>query len=204
MASPVFRYPLTVVITYLWFMLITRLYVKYLLESHSSKSGDWSDGLTDIEMAADLHGVPSIGGNFPKWLGGGGKFSGGGSSGSWGDSVGGSVGDAIGEAASEDVGAIVVVALVAIIGVIIFGSGTYFIWNSPEIIGEGLLQLIMVRGVNRNLKRFPETEWAAHIFKKTVWPVVLVLVFSLALGVAMNKRCPQAESLGEFKSYCWS
>lgn len=103
----------------------------------------------------------------------------------------------------DEGGAIVVLVIGGILAALVFGSGAYFIWHSPEILSECLLQVILVSGMRRKMKNFTETEWASHIFKTTVWPFVMVLVVSFVLGATLRGVCPEANNLKDYKSNCW-
>lgn len=202
---PALRYPLTIILAYGWFLIFIRIYVRSILLKSSSTANvlDFVDPTPVIS-----NGSSSVTSSIP-WKGGGGSFSGGGSTGDWGAA------EAVAEVAKEttveaaasvvdDEGsAIFVLVIGGIIAAIVFGSGAYFIWHSPEILSECLLQVIMVSGMRKRMKKFSEAEWLSHMFKVTRWPVLLVLVVSLLSGALVRGMCPEANNIRELRMRCW-
>ena len=134
----------------------------------------------------------------------GGEFSGGGASGSWGESAdSASRSSSLLDVADADEGVIVVVIVGIILAAVVFTSGTYLIWHSPEILSECLLQVILVTGIKRRMNRFSESEWLAHILKTTVIPFLVVFVVSMIFGGVLKDKCPEANSVKEFRETCW-
>lgn len=209
---PALRYPLTVLLAYGWFLLFIRLYIKNILMKSSTGSNvlDFVDPFPSFSSSSS--GSSSVTSNIP-WKGGGGSFSGGGSSGDWGaaEAVAEVAKETTAEASSSIVsgvvedegGAIVVLVIGGIVAAIVFGSGAYFIWHSPEILSECLLQVILVSGMRKRMKKFSEAEWLSHMFKVTRWPFVVVLVVSIVAGGIVRGMCPEANNLREVKMRCW-
>lgn len=198
---PALRYPLAVIISYGWFLLFIRYYIKiilYDLQQDDSNSSDLIDvvdvldipvPMTEEVLVAEPIYLPNRGG----------EFSGGGASGKWGESSDSGILSAV----DVDEGVIVVVIVGAILAAVVFTSGTYLIWHSPEILSECLLQVILVTGIKRRMNRFSESEWLAHILKTTVLPFIVVLVVSIIFGGVLKDKCPEANSVKEFKETCW-
>ena len=198
---PVFRYPFTVLISYGWFLLLIRFYIRYIL-LHSSKKNVLDS--IDVGDPAVLDFPVSSGPSAPGWSGDGGQFSGGGATGAWDTPVkSSSSSSSFGiDSIDLDEGAIVVVALGALLLCLLFGTGAYLIWQSPEILSECLLQVVLVSGMRKGMKKFSETEWMNHMLKATLWPFVGVLVVSVCLGFAMKHYCPDAKTILHFKDQC--
>lgn len=143
---------------------------------------------------------------------GGGTFSGGGASGSWegteavakiaSEATKETVSNTVSGLVDDEGGAIVVLVVGGVLAALVFGSGAYFIWHSPEILSECLLQVILVSGMRRRMNKFSETEWISHIFKTTIWPFLIVLIVSIILGACLRAKCPEANSLRDYKSEC--
>jgi hypothetical protein len=204
---PALRYPLTVLLSYCWFLAFIRIYIQRIL---LSPSGSSILDFVDVPGGGPRSGSFS---NTAEWNGGGGNFSGGGSSGTWGHSdsdevlseLGSDAGAEAGSAIAglvEDDGALVVLLVGLLLAVLVFGTGAYFIWYSPEIIAELLLQVILVSGMRKGMKSFSEGEWFRHIFKATKWSFLLVFVLSFGAGVALRTVCPVANSFKEYRLNC--
>lgn len=206
---PGVRYPLTAILSYGWFLLFIRIYIKNILVSSSPSTHP----LDFVDIPIDLANGSGTSTSSIPWSGGGGQFCGGGASGDWG------IGEAVSEVAKETVketasssvsalvddegGAIIVLVVGAALAAVVFGSGAYFIWHSPEILSECLIQVILVSGMRKRMKKFSESEWISHIFSATVWPFVAVLVLSLLLGSYVRGTCPDANNLRDYRVNCW-
>lgn len=205
---PGIRYPLAVLFSYLWFLFFIRIYIRNILMTSSESS------LPDLlDLPLNLQG----GSNVPSplsssWSGNGGQFSGGGASGSWGMSdsssqaatslLKDSAGDSLSELVSDE-GGVVILIVGAILFAVVFGSGAYLIWHSPEILSECLVQVILVSGMRKRMKSFSESEWASHIFKKTIFPFIAVFILSLILGFLLREICPGANNIQDYRNSCY-
>lgn len=202
---PALRYPLTVILAYGWFLLFIRIYVRSIL----LKSASTANVLDFIDPTPNFSSGSSFASSSIPWKGGGGSFSGGGSTGDWGaaEAVVETATEATVETAAsaiDDEGsAIFVLVIGGIVAAIIFGSGAYFIWHSPEILSECLLQVIMVSGMRKRMKKFSEAEWLLHMFQVTRWPVLVVLIVSLLSGALVRVMCPDANNIRELRMRCW-
>lgn len=209
---PALRYPLTVFLSYCWFLAFIRIYIRNILVSSSSTS---VLDFIDIPSGSSTGSGSGINSTPKTWEGGGGGFSGGGSSGSWagegtgevskeiGSKAGERVGSAIAGIADDEGGAIIVLVIGGTLAAVVFGSGAYFVWHSPEILAECLLQLIMVSGMRKSMKSFSESEWLRHIFKSTILPFFLVILVSIVAGLVLRNYCPAANSLKEYRLKCY-
>jgi len=176
LSNPSARYPLTVLLSYGGFLLIIRYYIKNILFRSLSE-----EALDTVDFAHDGHDVMT-------------------------DADSGSGSDtafSLGDVGDGEEGAIIVLVLGGAIAAIIFGSGVYFIWHSPEILSECLLQVLLVSGIRRRMRKFSEAEWSSHILKTTILPFLMVLVLSLILGLYMKEFCPDASTFQEYKNSCW-
>jgi len=202
---PALRYPLTVILAYGWFLLFIRIYVRSIL----LKSATSANVLDFIDPTPSFTGGSTSAPSSMSWKGGGGTFSGGGSTGDWGaeEAVVETAAEATVETAAsaiDDEGsAIFVLVIGGIVAAIVFGSGAYFIWHSPEILSECLLQVIMVSGMRKRMKKFSEAEWLSHMFKVTRWPVLVVLIVSVLGGALVRGMCPEANNIRELRMRCW-
>lgn len=205
---PALRYPLTVLLAYGWFLLFIRFYIRnILLESSRSSFLDF------VDLTPNINSGTGTGTSSVPWNGGGGTFSGGGASGDWGcsevvaeaakETAKETVGSSVAGLVDEEGGAIVVLVIGGALAALVFGSGAYFIWHSPEILSECLLQVILVSGMRKRMNKFSETEWVTHMFKTTIWPFIMVLVVSCILGASLRGICPEANNLKDYKTNCW-
>jgi hypothetical protein len=173
---PALRYPTTVFLSYCWFLIFMRIYVRNLFETASNSSIlDYVDVPVDLDSEVKFSG-PEMGADLDV----GSSFS----------------------ALDLDEGGVVVLVLGALLAALVFGSGAYLIWYSPEILAECLLQIVLVSGMRKKLKSFSDTEWFTHIFKATIGPFLLVLVISAGLGVALRSVCPEANNFRDYRLNC--
>jgi hypothetical protein len=207
---PALRYPLTVLIAYGWFFLIIRLYLTFILERKNSGEANIVDGVDLIpnDFSSSNHStfsLPEI--KAESWTGQGGSFSGGGASGSWGEAteaVSEAVTDSALSVADDEAGGILILVVIGILGIAIFGSGAYFIWHSPEILSECLLQVLMVSGIQNRLKNANEKDWMGHLFQATYKPVLFVVIASVVAGAVLRVNCPFANNIREVRTGCAS
>lgn len=207
---PALRYPLTVLIAYGWFFLIIRLYLTFILERKKTNEANIVDGIDLIPTDFSRPSQSTISLTEIKtesWTGEGGSFSGGGASGSWaeaGETAVEKVADSAFSVADDEAGGILILVVVGILGIAIFGSGAYFVWHSPEILSECLLQVLMVSGIQKRLKNANETDWMSHLFRATYKPVVFVVLASVIAGAVLKINCPLANNLREVRTNCVS
>lgn len=202
---PALRYPLTVIFSYLWFLFLIRTYIRNILLSPTGGSAlDFVDFSYNTSATSTGDGV--------SWEGSGGQFSGGGASGDWvssevvGEVAKKTTSEVIGvgvDGLADDEGGFVLLLVIGALAAILFGSGAYFIWHSPEILSECLIQVILVSGMRKRMKKFTEAEWINHMVKTTRWPFLTVLVFSLILGLTLRAICPEANNFNDYRTNCW-
>jgi len=203
LTNPGYRYPLTVFISYITFLLFIRFYLRGIIERSDS-------GLLDVLDLTPDRSVISASETTPNWIGGGGQFSGGGASGPFSEGISGTAKipakseSGIGlDAIDLDEGAILFVVIGMLVAAVIFGSGVYFIWHAPEILSECLLQILLVTGMKRQMKKIPEKEWLTHILKSTWVAFLLVTIISGIFGLYLRQTCPVANTIKDYKQFCW-
>lgn len=199
LTHPAFRYPMTVILSYCWFLLFIRIYIRnILLQTSKGSVLDFIDISPNIQSGTSDNTIP---------------WSGGGASGDWGcgevvtevakEAATESAGASVAGLVDDEGGAIVVLIIGGLLAAIVFGSGAYFIWHSPEILSECLLQVILVSGMRKRMNKFTEAEWISHMFKTTKWPFFLVLIFSLFLGLGLRVVCPEANNFRDYRINYW-
>jgi hypothetical protein len=73
--------------------------------------------------------------------------------------------------------------------------GCYLIWCAPSILSEAAFQVLLVTGLSHKVRRAKESDWEISIFKATWWGFLLVLLASVAFGVAAQLYNPAAVSV---------
>jgi hypothetical protein len=196
------RYPLTVILAYLVFLGLVKLWLFLISEAPAHRLVEnVGDALTSNIPLPNLPGTGS-----PSFAGGGGTFGGGGASESFADAVpegikdaAGSVGDAVGGALDDEGG----VALVVVLGILalmlfsVLGGAAYLIWQAPAILSEAAFDALLAASLVRSSRRMNEPDWLGSIFTATWKPFALILAFSLLAGWAMHHFLPAAERVAD-------
>lgn len=212
-ANLVVRYPLTVLFSYLVFFLCIKLWLLYISstrEKNLSHLADCLDFPNSSSAGSSVAKAPSL-------RGGGGNFSGGGSSASFdvhssvatevhttalhegmasvADHVGSAVGDT--SCALGDLGEIfAVVALVALI-VTIIGSAIYVITDAPAILSDAAFEGLLAAALVRKTQTISNEGWIGNIFRTTWKPFAMTLAVALFVAVVLHSYFPNAARLAD-------
>jgi hypothetical protein len=219
------RYPIAVVLSYLVFFGLVRMWLAYVCRVAAAKQrasersdGSVLDGL-DGGSGGGGGGGSASGGRF---FSGGGASGGGGSSGGFdadgvgarsavpipmqaqpsgggGSSSGGSGG---GLDLDLDGDGVLLLILFAVLVIAIFGAGAYLVYQAPAILSEAAFQAVLAGGLVRAARGSHDPGWAGSIFKATVIPFVIVLVLAGVFGYQAQKHCPTARSAREVMRTC--
>lgn len=172
------RYVLSLIICYLMFLVLIRLWLIYIF--------GFKKGAEKLEPG-DLNNVDVFDGVYFKNLtirrdyqGQGGNFSGGGSSGSWGESLPSLKTDLdfdADEAAPLIVGIILVGLILACLG-----FGVYLIYEAPSLLAEIALEMAISLGLLKKIKN-QEGNWLEAALKKTIF---FFLGFTLIIFIALK------------------
>jgi hypothetical protein len=142
-----------------------------------------------------------------EWTGHGGKFSGGGATGSWGETYDDGGGSDIVSTASEvpgfDIGEGLILVLLVAVAFSISGSAIYIVYQAPEIMFEAAFEVLLVAKLVRQSKKIESEGWAFSIFRRTWIPFGLVLAMAVIFGFFLKEACPEAISFAEYRSKCW-
>ena len=199
-----FRYPVSVFFAYLVFFLAIKVWLWIMTGSPASSSNNTGYNLlgsNDFPLSFD-------GSAEPAFVGGGGKFDGGGASGDFGDNlvvvdsgVGsalGGVGDAVGDvvgAAVKDRGGLVLVIVLGLLAFLlccVLGAGIFLVWEAPAVLAEAAFNAVLAASLVRSTKRMNEPDWVGSVFKATWMPFAIVFSMALVAGSAMHHYLPKA------------
>jgi hypothetical protein len=187
------RYPLSVCIAYLIFLVLLWLWLRTRAEDY-----------LDVPDLSDL--CPSSGGSDSTGItfsGQGGGFDGGGASGSFdvGDEVvscateaDSPVGDALGAAAEADEFAIPVVVVVLVAAMVL--SSLFFIYSAPLLFAELLVDGVLAASLYRRLRGIESRHWLETALRRTFLPFAFTALAAAAGGWAMALYAPEAHSIG--------
>ncbi len=211
------RYGIAIGAAFAAFIVFVRFWLWYVAfcaaaaaKRGASKADDWFNALNFSGSGVN---VPSFGGGSsdgPSLGEGGGKFGGGGASGSWGEpstqpvlavaapqSSGGGGGKVGGFSIPDlgDDGAVVVVAIIFIGAIAV--AAVYLIYAAPVVLSEAAFQATLAVTLTRHAKNMSRSGWVGSIVRSTALPFLLVLALGIGLGWFAQKRCPTATRLHE-------
>ena len=209
------RYGIAIIVSYLLFFLFVKLWLLYIgVERHvrstkdKSGSGSWSDLIPSLRGSGSS-GTPRLFSGF-----GGGRSGGGGAGGNITDSTprmavpvgvgsdpgvsasgGGGAGNILeGVSSIGDEGFLKFVAIILFVALVlsVVLVGGYLIWFAPHILSEAAFQVLLVTGLARKVRQAKNTGWEISILGATWWCFLLILVFSVAFGIAVQLYNPAA------------
>jgi hypothetical protein len=223
------RYPLAVLLSYLTFFLLIRLWLLYVSPprpatakqkvDRSSIDLDLSqvDLIDAISTAADVNAVPAEP-VFGPTFGGGGDFGGAGATDYWGEttpsvvprvssssiSTGGSGGKSSSGGFFDldlgDEGIVLILFLLLLL--IIFGAGAWLVWQAPVILSEAAFEALLVSGLVKASNRIERGNWIGSIFRATFFPFAIVMAMTLIFSAAAHHYCPDAVKLPDIFHGC--
>lgn len=189
------RYGLAVAIAYVFFLLLLWLWLRTGPEDYDG----FEDVLIDLADA-----VPERGGNFK---GGGGEYSGGGSSGRWEDASSEPLVElpelpdmpGVGDLADADELAIPLGILLAVIAVVVtvLVASVSVVYSAPVLFAELLLDGVLAATLYRRLRRLDSRHWLQSAVRRTVVPFAITVLLMMAAGWGMSAYAPNARTLGE-------
>jgi hypothetical protein len=194
LGAPAARYPFAVAAGYLAFLAMIHLW----LAARRREPG----------LDLDLSGLDLMPGSPPAPLsfGGGGGFSGGGSSAEFPADAGTATVEAkrslleggLGAVAEADEGAIVVVPVLvgAVLMAGLLASGAV-LYNAPVLLAEVLLDSAIATVAYRRVSRHRTVHWSAGVLRQTWRPMLAITLALLALGFAIPRLRPGADSIGD-------
>jgi hypothetical protein len=220
------RYPAAVVVSYLAFLGLVRLWIAYVARVSRKKSAR-SGGPDSLDLGDIVPGnLVSSGGSggsggsgnaVGELVSGGGRSGGGGSSMSFADgnlaarqavalpmprSGGSSSSSHSGFSVDLDGDGVWLLILFALFVGAIFGAGIYVIYQAPVILSEAAFQVVLAPGLVKTARSSHEPGWLESVFKKTVIPFALVLVLAGIFGFEAHKKCPGASTFRQAFGQC--
>lgn len=199
LTSILVRYPLAVILAYLIFLSIMRMWVAYVLidlpaRRRVGSSWSWGSGTVDLPGGG--------GGGSGQFAFGGGDSGGAGASDVWDSgsgiadvpSGGGSSLPSVDLGVDLDDGAWILVALAAVV-LVIFGAGGYLIWVAPQILPDIAFNALLAGCLTGAAKRAETKGWVRSVVWSTWIPLTVVLLVTVGLAVVVHRECPAATKL---------
>ena len=206
------RYALAIVGGYLFFLSLVRVWIAYQTRNwrfgrptaQRGSSSSSSSSSVNIDLP-DLSALAELGNSAEAFAGMGGEFGGAGASASFGDlaaadlggsgSSGGSeVAGALGGLGNADEGLPILLAILAVLGGLI--ALGFVVYSSPILFAEVLLDVAVVGALYKKNKRHERGHWAAGVLRRTYKPVLVLGVFAMIFGFALQSLAPYEHTLG--------
>ncbi len=221
---PLVRYPLAVIVGWMVFLLLVGVWVLWQrrrnappeassVRSRASSSRD--SGSSGVDLPLELPGRSA-----GSWGGGGGQFGGAGASESFaaapqeiasGESLsifsadssagsgggGGSGGFDLDVDVGDAGGYLLLVVAVVVAAFAVFGAVIYAVYNAPIFFAELLIDGGVGTWLYRRANVASRSDWISTAIKRSMWPVVVLIVLFIALAWAMHHVAPGAMTLSE-------
>lgn len=191
------RYGLSVAIAYVFFLLLLWLWLR-------TDAADYDLGDSWVD-AADA--VLPRGGDSTQYQGGGGKFSGGGSSGQWDETRSEPLVELpeipdlpkVGDLSDADELAIPlgILLLVVTVVVTVLAASVSIVYSAPALFAELLLDGVLAATLYRRLRRLDSRHWLQSAVRRTFVPFAVTALLMIAAGWGLSVYAPTARSLGE-------
>jgi hypothetical protein len=220
--KPLVRYPLAVITGWVVFLLLVGVWVMWQRRSNAptepstastqvrQNSSSRSDGLSSIDLPL---GRPAGG----SWNGGGGRFGGGGASDSFAsvpEDVGAGEGVSIFDSSSGTSGSsssgsgfdldvdgdlggfLLLIAAIVLVAFAVFGAAFYAVYNAPIFFAELLIDGGVGTWLYKRANVGSRPDWISTAIKRSVWPVLILIVLFVGLAWTMHYVAPNAMTLG--------
>ncbi len=201
------RYGLAVVCSYLVFLGMVRLWVWFIMTRASASLPDLSC-LDFSGTSGNSGGAASTASDAVRF--GGGDSGGAGATSSWVESSGVVSESADSASAGSGSGSFLpdfdfdlgddgwwIVLLLAVVVVVLICAGGYLVWIAPDILPEAAWQVALAHGIHRASKDLDPAGWAMGIMRRSVVPLLVVLLAAIGLGWGAHHLCPHAVKLAE-------
>ncbi len=219
LAAPIVRYPLAVLAGWAAFLALVSVWVWWQRRENvraseranaarrsvreDKSSLDWSGGVG----SGGSNGSSGAGGS--SWGGGGGRFGGGGASGSFAEGASdGAAGSFVSSGGRGGGGGwdfdfggdgdfVVLLIGIVVVAAAVFGVVFYAVYSAPTFFAE----LLIDGGVGTWLYKRADVgnrpDWLSTAVRRSVWPVMILLVIFFGLALAIGHVTPGATTLGQ-------
>ena len=218
---PLLRYPLAVLVAWVVFLGLVSVWVWWQRRENepappssarSARRDDssWSGGIGEGPSGSS---GSSGGGTGSAWGGGGGRFGGGGASESFADgpsdgfatgfasggsrSAGGSKGGGWDFDVDGDAGFVVLLIGIVVVAAAVFGVAFYAVYSAPTFFAELLIDGGVGTWLYKRADVAHRPDWLTTAVRRSVLPVVILLVMFIGLAVVMQHVAPGATTVGE-------
>jgi hypothetical protein len=182
------RYGAAVLIAYLTFLVLMRLWLWYVGDEPATL-----DAVDVVDAAVDLAGHVGREGARAGFQGGGGRFGGGGASHSFADTGGGgsdsSLLDGIGGGGDDD---LLVVVVILVVIAVAAACGLYLVYVGPTILAEAAFEAMLATSLLRGARRAESPGWVGGVVRATAVPFLVVFVLGVGFGWWAQGHCPGA------------
>ncbi len=185
MDSMAIRYPLSVGIAYMVFLLELSFFVSH----HRANRKTFVDD-SILWHFTDLSGVQQV---VPTGGGGRGspatlaeKTDGGTGGGGGGFDAGGINGDGI---------VVVLLILVAIVSTVL--TSLFVINQAPLLLAEALVDGVLFFGIARRMNRISNQHWISGVMRRTLVPLLILVVGYSAIGIGLQSIAPKVTTMAE-------
>ena len=226
MGAPLWRYPLAVLAAWAVFLGLVSVWVWWQrranapaekAEASGVARGSWqgkSSDRTDWTSGVGLGSGGSAGsrGGSP-WGGGGGRFGGAGASDSFAEApvqgfasglASGSVSSSGGKGGGwdldfdgDDMGFVVLLIGVTVVTAAVFGVAFYAVYSAPTFFAELLIDGGVGTWLYKRADVAHRPDWLTTAMRRSVGPVVILLVLFVALALVLQHVAPGATTLGQ-------
>lgn len=217
LGSPLVRYPIAVLFAWGVFLALVSVWVWWqrsenarVENARSAVRRDSSSGSIDLPAGGGSGG----GGGGSSWGGGGGRFGGAGASDSFAEgptegfasgfvsgssSGGGSKGGGwdLDLGGGDEIGFVVLLIGIIVVAAAVFGVVFYAVYSAPTFFAELLIDGGVGTWLYKRADVAHRPDWLTTAMRRSVWPVVVLLVLFVALALVMKNVAPGATTLGQ-------
>ena len=219
-ASPLLRYPISVAVGWGVFLIFVSVWVWHLRRAQARAVAfrqAQRRGSSSIDVSGWANGGGSQSANPSSWSGGGGSFGGGGASDSFADVSGDGAsasfmdgreipldgrGSSSGlsvdfEFGDDGIGAVILLIAALAVAAAVFGVAFYAVYSAPTFFAELLIDGGVGTWLYKRADVANRPDWLTTAVRRSVWPVVILLVVFIALAMVMHSVAPAATTVGE-------
>lgn len=209
MRSMAARYPLAVLIAYIVYLALLRVWLARFRLRAATTRGTSSLDLGNLDVVqVPWENLWSPRAPETPEFGGGGQFAGAGASRDFGAAGAGAAPKPPGATSSShggggfhvdlDEGALLALVVVAVIALLVLGVAVYVVWIAPTFFAELILDAGLAAGLYRQTKGLQRRPWVVSALRQTIVPALLVAVLLAIAGGVMQSVYPDVASIGPF------